>query len=218
MRADARQGDNLKRWSDEDVRAAATAAHGNARARADALRAAVVEAAARAGGVLTDLTTSVKTPEGIADKLDRRRHLARRYSAAFVAERLEDLVRFTIVLDQEDYWQGARALIATIQSVDLYIDEGEVKNFWLNSPRRYAGLNAYPLDADGREFEIQIHTPASRQWRQESHPAYERHRQLKRGSPEADALNQSLTDDCMQAVAEPVGDSDLGIPFPPRRG
>ncbi len=208
----------MKRWSDEDVRAAATAAHADARARADALRAVVAEAATRAGGTVTDLATSVKTPEGIADKLDRRRYLARRYPAVFVAERLEDLVRFTIVLDQEGYWEGARALIATLQSLGLQIDEGAVKNFWLNSPRRYAGLNAYPRDADGREFEIQVHTPASRQWRQHSHPAYERHRQLKRGSPEADALNQSLTDDCMQAVAEPVGDSDLGIPFPPRRG
>jgi hypothetical protein len=86
-------------------------------------------------------------------------------------DRIADAVRFTLVYPPERYADGV------LRDVDRLKAEGfelvKLKNLW--HAEQYKGVNSqWRLAATGTRFEMQFHTPESREAKELTHEAYER--------------------------------------------
>jgi hypothetical protein len=91
---------------------------------------------------------------------------------AEIVSKINDGVRYTYICEEEHYKSGVEEVCAslTYTGFELY----ERKNAWVDETKSYQGVNSSWMDhQSGQLFEVQIHTPASWQAKQESHPAYE---------------------------------------------
>jgi hypothetical protein len=109
--------------------------------------------------------------EKIADDLRGKPGLAVRSALDTVA----DAVRFTLEYPPERYAEGV------LRDVDLLKSEGfeliKLKNLW--HAEQYKGVNSqWRLPETGTRFEMQFHTPESREAKELTHEAYERIRSV----------------------------------------
>jgi len=89
-----------------------------------------------------------------------------------IAAKINDGVRYTFTFPEERYTSGVLQLcsVLTDAGFELY----ERKNAWADESKAYQGVNSSWMERErGRLFEVQMHTPASWQAKQESHHAYE---------------------------------------------
>jgi hypothetical protein len=86
--------------------------------------------------------------------------------------RIADAIRYTFCFPDEEYISGAGEVRESLESAgfELY----EQKNAWADETKAYKGINSAWMDADsGLLFEVQMHTTASWDAKQESHREYE---------------------------------------------
>jgi hypothetical protein len=86
--------------------------------------------------------------------------------------RIFDGIRYTFIIPDQEY------SASVTPTCDMIADEGfelyERKNAWADSSKAYQGVNCTWMDrASGLLFEVQIHTEASWEAKQQSHPEYE---------------------------------------------
>jgi hypothetical protein len=89
-----------------------------------------------------------------------------------IVAKINDGVRYTYAFEDKDYTSGVQQLDRALASAgfELY----ERKNSWIDESKAYQGINSSWMDPEwGQLFEVQMHTPASWQAKQESHRAYE---------------------------------------------
>ncbi|MEV7418832.1 hypothetical protein [Streptomyces sp. NPDC089919] len=113
--------------------------------------------------VLDGLEHSEKQLESAIDKIisDFETDLSdnKKVTVNEVAERIKDLVRYTVVIkDSREYTKLTKEILAALRAAGL--QEASFKNLWNASPTGYRGVNTR-WRIDGYEFEIQFHTPTS---------------------------------------------------------
>lgn len=92
-------------------------------------------------------------------------------SADEVVGALHDAIRYTFVLQPENYAKGCRELTDRLSARGHQMYES--KNFWADP--EYKGINSRWVTPEGQRFEVQFHTPESFHAKhQVTHHAYER--------------------------------------------
>jgi hypothetical protein len=89
-----------------------------------------------------------------------------------ITARIHDRIRYTCVFESEEYASGVSNLSRALYEAgfELY----ERKNTWVDETKSYKGINSSWMDPQSSQlFEVQMHTPASWEAKQESHPTYE---------------------------------------------
>ena len=117
---------------------------------------AVRQAALRAAAELVGLDNRIKSVESLRRKLADFRAQDPALTIAEVAERVYDVLRFTVVAEPERYIAAHKEVLSSLAAhgVELVDDA----NRWAGP--RYRGINAR-LRLGSRPFEVQFHTPAS---------------------------------------------------------
>jgi hypothetical protein len=84
---------------------------------------------------------------------------------------VKDAIRYTFVYDEEDYTAGVYADCEGLAEAGF--EPGDRENSWEDD--QYKGINGRWREPDsGVLFEVQFHTQASLDAKEETHPAYER--------------------------------------------
>jgi hypothetical protein len=181
---------------------------------AKAVRPALERAVADHGGELAGLDYEIKAEDSLARKIHDRAGgkgpvTDARLDAA--AARINDVLRYTAVVETENYMKGRAAVRTALQAAGLaYVREG---NAWAEPERfggAYRGINMTFRTADGLEFEVQFHTKESLAMKEELHVLYEEAR-----DPATPAARRAELQDEMRrrwgTVPTPVG-ADVRAP------
>jgi hypothetical protein len=105
--------------------------------------------------------------EKIAERLRYNPDLSPRQAAAEVP----DAVRFTLAYSESRYADGVLADVGRLQAAGYELVK--LKNLWAKD--QYKGANSQWLRPEtGLRFEVQFHTPQSREAKELTHQAYER--------------------------------------------
>jgi hypothetical protein len=90
-------------------------------------------------------------------------------SAQQHADDIHDGIRYTFIIDADDYVLSVKGAIGIIEEHGFEL--GVIKNNWGND--EYKGLHTrWADDVSGRRFEVQFHTEASWQAKERTHGAY----------------------------------------------
>jgi hypothetical protein len=86
--------------------------------------------------------------------------------------RIADGIRYTFCFPDDKYTSGVTEVRESLKVAGF--EPYELKNAWADETRAYKGINSTWMDADsGLLFEVQMHTPASWNAKQDSHREYE---------------------------------------------
>ena len=96
-----------------------------------------------------------------------------------VADDVGDALRYTMLLDEDDYVDGVSRAIRDFHERGYELKKPP-KNYWQvdNVDNPYNGINVNFRAPDGTVIEVQFHTPASFEMKQGLHPLYEESRQV----------------------------------------
>lgn len=164
------------------------------------------------GSELVGLEYRLKTEDSFKEKLAGEIIDHPRRSMTDHLLDMKDSVRYTMQSTEGSYAQNVTSAIDSLVA-DGY-EPVKLKNSW--GEPGYQGINSFWRDpATGHVFEVQFHTPESFHAKMITHPYYEEER-LPHTTPERVAELRRMQNEIFEAVARPVGSSDVGLP--PRRG
>jgi hypothetical protein len=125
-----------------------------------------------------------KGPDRLKDKIAAEiNEKGRNVSEAMMMAK--DVIRYTFVYPDDHYSEGVAADIARMETRGFH--QAERRNTWVDE--QYKGINSRWRDpGNGQLFEVQFHTHASFEGKQETHGAYERLRTLPEGDQEVFTL------------------------------
>jgi hypothetical protein len=140
------------------------------------------------GGKMIGLEYRLKSAESLTRKIAT--DMANEgLTEAQAAGRIADSVRYTSCFPPEKLVQGTQSTLARLQAEGNTILK--LKNTWLDSESSYKGINVQMQTPDGQVFELQFHTPESFWAKDEgTHAIFEKMRQVSKGSPEWNELNE----------------------------
>lgn len=108
------------------------------------------------GGTMEGLEQRLKTTDSLARKIDADAEAEYGGDRAAAAANISDAVRYTAVIGDAQYTDGARAIVRDLER-DGYVVRA--KNFWQKGDD-YQGINI-KATKDGVTVELQLHTPTS---------------------------------------------------------
>jgi hypothetical protein len=98
---------------------------------------------------------------------------------------VKDAIRYTFVYDEAKYTAGVYTDCDRLEEAGF--ERFDRRNSW--NEEQYKGLNSrWRSPGEGQLFEVQFHTQASLDAKEETHPAYERIRSLPEDDDEIDEL------------------------------
>lgn len=115
---------------------------------------------------------ALKDPDRFKEKVAKLIAANPDMSPAELVRRIRNGVRYTFIYGDAHYSSGVTEACGTIAAAgyELY----ECSNAWIDETKVYQGVNSTWREAEhDLLFEVQVHTPASWQAKQESHPFYE---------------------------------------------
>lgn len=125
------------------------------------------------------------------------------YQDAFAM--VKDAIRFTLQYPEEKYAEGVRADLSRFEGEGFKLVD--LRNTW--SSQEYKGINTrWKAAESGQLFEVQFHTQASYQAKQETHSAYEKLRSSGTSRAEQEELHQYQCE-ISARVRTPPGAIDL---------
>lgn len=178
------------------VRAAADKLHVAAVAAEPKVTAQVKALAKAAGGTMWGLEFRIKSLDSTARKIATKMLADRNLTLEGAAASINDVLRYTIVLPEEAYTAGVLSVLDSMGS-NPRVELVSVKNYWKNQKSSgYAAIHVLVkevVEGPGGgpapiTWELQLHTPASIDAKQKSHPIYEKARMLEKGSSEYQKL------------------------------
>lgn len=135
----------------------------------------------RLAGLEHMLKDADRIKEKVAERLRYHPDLALRQAAADVP----DAVRFTLEYSESHYSEGVPADVERLREAGCELLK--LKNLWAKD--QYKGINSQWLSPEtGLRFEVQFHTPESREAKELTHKAYERLRDPQTSKAEESAL------------------------------
>ncbi len=120
---------------------------------------------------LIGLENRLKGKDRLAEKVERAvgEQPDLNYDSAFAV--VKDAIRYTLQYPDERYTAGVRGDIERLMG--LGFERVDCRNTWESEV--YKGINSrWRVQENGQVFEVQFHTEASYQAKQETHTAYER--------------------------------------------
>jgi len=134
--------------------------------------------------VLVGLENRLKGRERIEEKVTHDEQ-KKGLSAGQVFADMKDAIRYTFQYPQDKYTAGVQADVQRLKNEGA--EYADSRNTWTSE--QYKGINSWWRDGDsGQLFEVQFHTQASFDAKQETHGAYERLRKLPDDSGEVREL------------------------------
>ena len=121
---------------------------------------------------------------------------------------IKDAIRYTLQYPDDKYSQGVRADIARLK--DAGFEPAEFRNMWTDP--EYNGINSrWSVPENGQLFEVQFHTQASFEAKQETHAAYERLRTLPSDHEEVYKLH-AYQREVTAKIPIPPGAPEVSVP------
>jgi len=144
---------------------------------------------------------ALKSPDRVKEKLAREREKNPDKAVAELAFEMHDAIRYTFILEAEaypsTYWEAQQKLES--QGYELEVR----RNMW--AKLEYKGINSRWRDSNsGLPFEIQFHTQASWEAKQETHAAYEKIEDTRTPTAEREKLRE-YQKEVSARVQEPPG-------------
>lgn len=131
---------------------------------------------------LVGLEYRLKAVDSLSDKIRRNAYSAK-VTPSEAAERLCDVLRYTMRLPDSNYTEGIRAVLEDFKRRNHGID---LANSWIGNPN-YRGVNVVLTRPDGTQFELQFHTADSFHVKDKiNHSLYEKWRELPPGKEKDD--------------------------------
>jgi hypothetical protein len=138
-------------------------------------------------GNLVDKTEdyALKTPDRFKEKLAREKVVNPDKTVEELACEIHDAVRYTFIFAEEHYFNGYWAAQEKLEGQGYELEVR--RNMW--DKLEYKGINSRWRDPDsGLPFEIQFHTRASWEAKQETHSAYEKIEDIRTPAAEREQL------------------------------
>jgi hypothetical protein len=121
---------------------------------------------------------------------------------------IKDVIRYTLQYPDNKYSQGVRTDIARLK--DAGFEPAEFRNTWTDP--EYKGINSrWRVPENGQLFEIQFHTQASFEAKQQTHAAYERLRTLPPDHEEVYELH-AYQREVTAKIPIPPGAPEVSVP------
>jgi len=156
--------------------------------------------------VLVGLENRLKGRERIEQKVTHDEQ-KKGLSAGQVFADMKDAIRYTFQYPQDKYTSGVQADVQRLKNEGA--EYADSRNTWTSE--QYKGINSWWRDGDsGQLFEVQFHTQASFDAKQETHGAYERLRKLPDDSGEVREL-RAYQRDVNAKIPVPPGAPDIVI-------
>jgi hypothetical protein len=132
------------------------------------------------GRALIGLEYRLKARERIEEKVTHDEQKKGLSSAQAFAD-IKDAIRYTLQYPEDKYTAGVQGDAQRLKDAGIeYVDS---RNTWASE--QYKGINSWWRESDsGQVFEVQFHTQASFEAKQETHAAYERLRTLPEDTEE----------------------------------
>ena len=108
------------------------------------------------GGTMEGLEQRLKTTDSLARKIDADAEAEYGGNRAAAAANISDSVRYTAVIGDAQYTDGARTIVRDLEADGYAV---RAKNFWQKGDD-YSGINI-KATKDGVTVELQLHTPTS---------------------------------------------------------
>lgn len=156
--------------------------------------------AAEAGGALVGLDNRIKGLDSVKRKLSDMIAREPDLTPAEAAERLFDVLRFTVASDASSYMAVRDAVLAMLRQRDVTVVEE--RNRWRGPG--YRGINVQLITRDHRRFEFQFHTPDSYAANKATRGQYEE-RRIATTSPQRKAELDTAIDAAFGDVPTPPG-------------
>ena len=151
------------------------------------------------GAELSGLEFRLKTEKSLARKIESD-SVKYNGDVAQAAQNISDAVRYTMVIDSDNYTKGVEEVQSKIK--DSGMQFSRVKNFWQKGDD-YQGINAKVKHPAGFEFEMQFHSPESLSMKEKTHPLYEERRTSKNVKTQWKLFERSAR--MISRVAVPAG-------------
>lgn len=120
---------------------------------------------------LVGLENMVKGEDRVKEKIAERLRYQPDLTARQAAAEVPDAVRFTFVYGEKHYTDGVLADVDRLKAEGFELIK--LKNLWTKD--QYKGINSqWCRPETGLRFEVQFHTPESREAKELTHKAYER--------------------------------------------
>jgi hypothetical protein len=127
--------------------------------------------AADAGRELVGLDHRLKGEDRLKEKVTNMLRAQRDMTPDQALTAIPDAIRFTFCYDDERYASGVHADLERLHARGFEMTR-PLKNYWGND--LYRGINTQWREPEtGQRFEVQFHTPASFEAKQDTHGAYE---------------------------------------------
>ena len=148
---------------------------------------------------LVGLENRLKSEERLAEKVENwiKADATLTYEQAFGL--VKDAVRYTFQYPEDRYADGVRADCQRL--AEKGFEAVDLKNTWDND--EYKGINGRWRTPSGQLFEVQFHTQASFEAKQETHAAYERIRDPATPHSEITGLRDYQRDVCARIPIPP---------------
>jgi HK97 family phage portal protein len=130
---------------------------------------------ATVGAKMADLEFRLKSPESLGRKVVQKA-AAKGISIEAAGRGINDAVRYTMVLKDDDYAKATEDVIKKLE--DAGNKQIDVENFWAPG-NPYKGINTVFETKEGQRFELQFHTKGSLATKSRGHVQYEIARESK---------------------------------------
>ena len=192
-----------------EATSAAKSKYAEAVAAEPAITATMEKVSEKTGGKMAGLANRLKTEESLARKIDAN---AVKYGGdrAEAAANISDANRYTMTFEPQGYSSGVVEAVKDLENEGYSLN---VKNYW-NEDNPYKGINVAATAPDGTKFELQFHTPASLDAKENAlHGLYETFRGATDEATRLDLHNQMIAISAQTTV--PSGIEQLSAAYSP---
>lgn len=203
LRVPAGSGEESGRWTDEGGSVAGAAASLYSRAaRAEPRLTTTLQriAGATGGNLDTHFTVNGKDMHTLGASVKSQASIARKLRDDMSQKGLTleqakagifDGNRYTLTYGHATYADRAHAAMEQLRAAGWQPYRG--RDYWSHE-NGYAGINTNWISPDGQMVELQFHTPATLQFKEDAHILYEAARSLPLGSAERIAADQAIVE------------------------
>ncbi len=199
--------ERLRAVQPQDIAAEAQALLGRARQMEPQVTDMLQRIAARHGGQLAGTQHQLKSYGSLQEKLKQRVALKKQTLEA--AAGVNDALRYSVVLEPQDFTAGLRATLAALD------DEGHARvkltNQFTDYPPVFKAINVTLRSPEGALWEIQFHTPETFALKERFHDLYKRAHALALGgaSRAEQRILQAPALEAFKRVASPPGCEEI---------
>jgi hypothetical protein len=162
----------------------------------------VTKLADQHGGEMWGLEYKFKTAESMSRKIESRVN-QKGLPVEEAADEITDALRYTVVFEDEDYVPALRAMKSQLEEQGWVKYDEKWKNYFA-SQGSYQGYNAIYVNKEtGYRFELQYHTPQSKEASFNGHTLYEKWRVSEDGQQKSTLYKQMV--DLWVNVSKPPG-------------